>query len=152
MWGPGLVAVLEVCRIVICEVRRCFHPPCACILPPLANTRSARCTHTTQCVRVFSDGVGFHDGRTHLGKERDTVWAEVAGHGGHSYYQKRSSGSRPKNSRATGSPRGRDAACLPPSARRSSSGCVLGRAHGRTCWFRPMSVHCPAGAIQRMKA
>jgi hypothetical protein len=45
------------------------------------------------------------------------------------------------------------AARLPaPATRRPSSGCVPGWAHGRTCWFRPMSVHCPAGAIQRMKA
>ena len=69
-----------VCRKVICEVHRCFHPSCAGVLPPLINICPRRIARTPLGFCIFSDGVDFHSGRTHLGKKRQTVWARGVEH------------------------------------------------------------------------
>ena len=49
-------------------------------LPPLRNMWTASITRKPHCLCIFSYGVGFHDGRMHLGKQRMTVFARVTEH------------------------------------------------------------------------
>jgi len=71
----------------MCKVHRCIQPSVASVPPPLVYIRGGHITHTSPCSCILSDGVSFHDSRTHLGKESATIKTRDPEHENPSYQE-----------------------------------------------------------------
>lgn len=77
----------RVYRKVIREVRRCIQPSVASAAVPLIYMLGGQITRTSPRSCILNDGIRFHNGRTHLGEERETIWARWRDHQDNRFYQ-----------------------------------------------------------------